>query len=143
MKKIIWIDDEHFYHTYDSYVPLFKQKGYELLLKNKPMDFFQDIDAGLIRLDDINCFIIDMSFRSVDVDEFVATEGEAVGKELISKLKSNESPYKDVCMIVYTITKTKEGELFCKSKRIRYLQKRKVYLKEFVKEVIREIEKAK
>lgn len=139
MKKIVWLDDDNRIFLFEDYLSLFRQRGYELLLMDNPTVFFNNINNGAILPSEIVCFIVDMSFRSVD--GFVATEGFEVGKELIKKLRSLESIRDEVKMVVYTGVETNEIKKFCHNNDIAYLQKIDYYANDFVREVIKIINK--
>lgn len=140
MKKIAWFDDEHCHSTYDDYLFLFKQRGYDLLLIDNPITFFNEVDQGSILSNEIVCLVVDLSFKSVD--GFVAAEGIEIGRELIKKLKSTKSLRNDVKIVVYTSSDTKEIRSFCENNDIIYLQKLECYEKSFVKEIIKVITKS-
>lgn len=139
MKKIVWLDDEHRNFLYEDYLSLFRERGYELLLIDNPIVFFNNINKGAISPREIVCFIVDLSFRFVD--GFVATEGFEVGKELIKKLRSMDSIRRDVKMVVYSGVETDESIKYCHHNNIVYLQKQECYANDFVKEVIKIINK--
>lgn len=137
MKKIIWVDDDLEFSGYDNDEKAFKQSGYKVIKVIDPSELFDGLKDEMLFNGEIACIIVDMSWPMAIRKGFTSMSGLAVGAELLKKLDENDSKFKNVKKVVYTITNDEEIQTYCKSRNIMYLNKISVYGNGFVTSVLR------
>ena len=139
MNKIIWIDDELQFSSFENNEKVFRKSGYDVIKITDPSVLLNYANAELFSNETIACLILDMSWPKAIRKGFTAISGLDVGLELLEKLVAIDSQFKNIKKIVYTITNDETVKAFCKKKKILYLKKTTIYGNDFVSRVISEI----
>lgn len=123
VKYIIWVDNEIKKPEFKN--RLEKLSEFNIIKITDPVEFLKFIRSE--ENDPVNtlCIVLDISFPKPENEEFENVAGGApVGGYLINQLKSQHSRYKNVSLIVHTVTKNPKIIELCKKHEIEYTLKR-------------------
>ena len=137
MKKIIWVDDDLEFSAYDNDEKAFYNRGYKVIKVINPSELFDIQNEKMLFDGGIACIIVDMSWPMAIRNGFAANSGLDVGKELLEKLNADDSKFKNIKKIVYTITGNEELKAFCSKQKALYLNKTSIFGNGFVTRVLR------
>lgn len=133
VKYIIWVDNEIKKPEFKN--RLEKLSEYNIIKISDPVEFLRFIRSE--ENDPVNtlCIILDISFPKPENEEFEnVAGGTPVGEYLINQLKSQHSRYKNVLLVVHTVTKNPKIIELCKKYEIEYTLKRDAVI--FVQKIL-------
>lgn len=120
IKNILWVDDDVNRFALLPDRDELESRGCKIIEAPRPEDLFKVLRDQFYQID---CFIIDISMPTGDLDMVDADYGMRTGFVLIKKIRESNSIYKNTKIIVYSVIGDEDVRQFCRDNDIPYLNK--------------------